>query len=70
MSAKALTLVSHPLCPCVQRAAIVLAEKGVAWRARLAARPSVRDAVAADHSERLRTFLRARGSALGAVVAG
>lgn len=39
----ALTLVSHELCPYVQRAAIVLAEKGVAYRRRyvdLAARPA------------------------------
>ena len=37
-----LTLVSHPLCPYVQRAAIVLAEKGVAFTRRdveLAAKP-------------------------------
>jgi len=38
----ALTLVSHPLCPYVQRAAIVLAEKGVPYTRRyvdLAAKP-------------------------------
>lgn len=35
-----------------------------AWRAELAARPSVRDAVAPDYPQRLRAFLRARGSAL------
>ena len=37
-----LTLISHPLCPYVQRAAIVLAEKGVAFSRRtidLAAKP-------------------------------
>lgn len=36
------------------------------WRARLAQRPSVRDAVAADYDERLLQFLRRRGSALSA----
>jgi glutathione S-transferase len=35
-----------------------------AWRTALAARPSVRDAVAADYPQRLAAFLRARGSAL------
>jgi glutathione S-transferase len=35
-----------------------------AWRAALAARPSVRDAVAADYPQRLASFLRARRSAL------
>jgi glutathione S-transferase len=35
-----------------------------AWRAALAARPSVRDAAAPDYPERLAAFLRARGSAL------
>jgi glutathione S-transferase len=35
-----------------------------AWRAALAARPSVRDAVAPDYPERLAAFLRARGSHL------
>ena len=34
------------------------------WRAALAARASVRQAVAADYAEGLRAFLRARGSAL------
>ncbi len=34
--------------------------KLAAWRRALAARPSVRDAVAADYSERLRAFLLAR----------
>lgn len=34
MSAKTLTLVSHHLCPYVQRAAIVLLEKGVAFERR------------------------------------
>ncbi len=35
-----------------------------AWRTALAARPSVRDAVAPDYPERLAAFLRARGSHL------
>ena len=35
-----------------------------AWRAALAARPSVRQAVGADYPERLARFLRQRGSAL------
>ena len=35
-----------------------------AWRAALAGRPSVRDAVAADYPERLALFLQARGSHL------
>ncbi|HZH44161.1 MAG TPA: glutathione S-transferase family protein [Lysobacter sp.] len=35
-----------------------------AWRRALAARPSVREAVAADYPERLRAFVRARRSAL------
>lgn len=39
-----------------------------AWRRALAARASVRDAVGADYDQRLRAFLRARGSALGALV--
>lgn len=34
------------------------------WRAALAQRPSVRGAVAADYPQRLRAFLRERGSAL------
>lgn len=34
MSHQAVVLVSHPLCPYVQRAAIVLAEKGVAFERR------------------------------------
>lgn len=34
------------------------------WRAALAARPSVQQAVSADYAEGLRAFLRARGSAL------
>lgn len=34
------------------------------WRAALAARPSVQQAVGADYAEGLRVFLRARGSAL------
>ena len=38
--------------------------KVVAWRCRLARRPSVRDAVQTDYPERLRAFLIARGSAL------
>lgn len=36
-----------------------------AWRAALAARPSVRDAVAPDYAERLRDFIEARGGRLG-----
>jgi len=40
-----------------------------AWRARLAQRVSVRDAVAADYDERLLQFLRRRGSALSARIA-
>jgi glutathione S-transferase len=43
--------------------------KVAAWRARLAQRPSVRDAVAADYEERLLQFLRQRGSALSARIA-
>ena len=38
--------------------------KLTAWRDALAQRPSVRDAVGADYSQRLSAFLRARGSAL------
>lgn len=41
-----------------------------AWRAALAARPSVRSAVAPDYAERLRDFLCARPSWLGARIAG
>ena len=37
-----------------------------AWRTALAARPSVQQAVAADYPRRLRAFLAARNSALGA----
>jgi len=37
-----------------------------AWRARLAQRPSVRDAVAPDYDARLLEFVRQRGSALSA----
>jgi glutathione S-transferase len=40
-----------------------------AWRARLAQRPSVRNAVAADYDQRLLAYLRARGSALSARIA-
>jgi glutathione S-transferase len=40
-----------------------------AWRARLATRDSVRNAVAADYDERLLQFLRRRGSALSARIA-
>lgn len=40
-----------------------------AWRHALAARESVRHAVGADYSERLRDFLRRRGSALSARMA-
>lgn len=39
------------------------------WRASLATRPSVRDAVAADYALALRAFLAARGSALSARLA-
>lgn len=44
--------------------------KLAAWRERLAARPSVRDAVAGDYPERLLDFLRRRESALSALIAG
>ncbi len=40
-----------------------------AWRAALSARPSVRDAVAADYPERLAAFLRMRGSHLSRLMA-
>ena len=40
-----------------------------AWRAALSARPSVRNAVTPDYPERLRQFLRARDSRLGAMAA-
>jgi glutathione S-transferase len=40
-----------------------------AWRAQLAQRPSVRDAVDADYPRRLRAFLLARGSALSRRIA-
>ncbi len=40
--------------------------KTAAWRAALAQRPSVRDAVAPDYPQRLLHFLRRRPSALGA----
>lgn len=39
-----------------------------AWRARLAARPSVRDAVAPDYATRLGAFLKARGSHLSSLM--
>lgn len=39
------------------------------WRAALAARPSVADAVGADYGDRLRAFLRARQGALAARMA-
>lgn len=39
------------------------------WRTALAARPSVRDAVAADYPERLDAFLRGRGGALSRLMA-
>jgi glutathione S-transferase len=39
-----------------------------AWRAALAQRPSVRDAVAPDYDVRLTSFLRQRGSALTALM--
>lgn len=41
-----------------------------AWRAALAARPSVRDAVAPDYPQRLTRFLLERGSALSRRIAG
>lgn len=40
-----------------------------AWREQLAARPSVRDAVAEDYDRRLRAFLAARGSHLSGLMA-
>lgn len=40
------------------------------WRQALAARPSVRDAVAFDYPRRLEAFLRARGSHLSSLMAG
>ncbi|RTL22199.1 MAG: glutathione S-transferase family protein [Burkholderiales bacterium] len=40
-----------------------------AWRTALSARPSVRDAVTTDYADRLKAFLRARGSALSARLA-
>ena len=43
--------------------------KVAVWRAALAGRPSVRDAVAADYPERLALFLRARGSHLSQLMA-
>jgi len=36
----------------------------MAWREALAARPSIRAAVASDYDARLRTFLKARNSHL------
>ena len=45
------------------------ARKVRAWRAALAARPSVRDAVPPDYTERLAAFLRARGSHLSRLMA-
>lgn len=41
-----------------------------AWRAALAARPSVRGAVAPDYPARLEAFLKARGSVLSELIAG
>ncbi|MGE0566018.1 MAG: glutathione S-transferase family protein [Pseudolabrys sp.] len=43
--------------------------KLAAWRLRLAQRPSVQNAVAPDHPERLRRFLRERRSAISAKLA-
>lgn len=43
--------------------------KLAAWRAALAARPSVRDAALPDYPQRLAAFLRARDSALGRRIA-
>ena len=50
----------------------VLADKGktAAWRAALAERPSVRNAVAPDYPDRLVAFLRNRKSALSRRIAG
>jgi glutathione S-transferase len=45
------------------------APKLAAWRAGLAERPSVQAAVASDYPARLRAFLKARGSALSAMMA-
>lgn len=56
--ATALTLVSHHLCPYVQRAAIALAQ-----------RASVKAAVAADYPERLLDFLDKRKGVMSARVA-
>ena len=41
-----------------------------AWRAALAERPSARHAVASDYAQRLRAFLKARGSHLAAMMSG
>jgi glutathione S-transferase len=40
-----------------------------AWRAALAARPSIRDAVTPDYPDRLHAFLKARGSHLSSLMA-
>jgi glutathione S-transferase len=45
-------------------------KKVAAWRSALKARPSVRGAVDGDYEERLRRFLRARGSHLSSLMAG
>jgi glutathione S-transferase len=48
----------------------VEARKVAAWRTALAERPSVRHAVAADYSERLRAFILQRGGVLARLLAG
>lgn len=45
-------------------------EQLAAWRDRLAARPSIREAVAPDYPQQLMTFIAARGSALSARLNG
>lgn len=45
-------------------------EKLAAWRDRLAARPSIGEAVAPDYPQRLMTFIAARGSALSVRLSG
>jgi glutathione S-transferase len=44
--------------------------KVLGWRAALAERPSARHAVASDYPQRLRAFLKARGSHLAAMMSG
>lgn len=45
-------------------------QKVAAWRSKIAARPSVKSAVADDYSEKLLDFLRRRDSYLSSVMAG